>query len=66
MGTVREIEKAVSKLPRKELASFRAWFEQFDAKEWDKQYKEDVISGKLGIIVDKAIVEYKVGRADGL
>jgi len=32
MTTVKEIEKAVQSLPEPELGSFRAWFEEFDAR----------------------------------
>jgi hypothetical protein len=35
MGTVKEIEAAVSKLSREELSAFRAWFAEFDAEESD-------------------------------
>jgi hypothetical protein len=66
MGTVQEVEKAVSKLSPQELARFRAWFEQFDAEVWDKQFENDAKSGKLDIIADKAIAEYKAGKAKEL
>ena len=66
MRTAQEVEKAVSKLPQQELARFRAWFEQFDAEVWDKQFEDDAKSGKLDIIADKAIVDYKAGKAKEL
>jgi hypothetical protein len=47
MSTVTEIESAISKLSREELAAFRAWFEDFDAEAWDRQFEEDAKSGRL-------------------
>jgi hypothetical protein len=32
MGTVLEIESAISKLSREELSTLRAWFKDFDAE----------------------------------
>jgi len=50
MTTVNEIKKALSALPPKDLAKFRAWFEKFDAEVWDRQFEEDVRKGKLDAI----------------
>ena len=47
MVTVKELEKAVADLPSDQLAEFRAWFEAFDAAQWDKEFEEDITSGKL-------------------
>jgi hypothetical protein len=66
MRTAQEVEKAVSKLPPHELARFRVWFEQFDAEVWDKQFEEDAASGKLDKIADRAIADYKAGKAKEL
>ncbi len=57
MTTVHEIEKAVSELPSNELEQFRKWFDEFDAKVWDKQFENDVRSGKLDQIAENAIDE---------
>lgn len=62
MVMVQEIEKAVSSLPPKELAEFRAWFEEYDAATWDKQFEEDVKSGRLDTIAEKAIDDFKKGN----
>jgi hypothetical protein len=66
MSTAQEVEKAVSKLSPQELVRFRAWFEQFDAEVWDKQFEEDAASGKLDKIADRAIADYKAGKAKEL
>ena len=62
MLTIQEIEKEVARLPREELARFRAWFDEFDAKDWDKQIEADASSGKLDQISEKAITDYKSGK----
>jgi hypothetical protein len=64
--TVQEIEQAVAKLSKEELALFRAWFEQFDAAAWDKQFEEDVFAGKLDAIAQKAISDFKKGTCKEL
>ena len=66
MTTIIEIEKAISNLPPEELAQFRAWFEEFDAAVWDRQFEEDVVSGKLDAITDKAISDFKNGNFEEL
>jgi len=62
MSTVKEIEHAVSKLTPEEMAQFRSWYEEFDAAVWDKEFEEDVKSGNLNTISDKAIEDFKEGR----
>lgn len=66
MTTIQAIEKAVSKLPPKELAQFRDWFDKFDAAAWDKQFEEDARSGKLDDIADKALADFKKGKSSAL
>jgi hypothetical protein len=62
MATVQKIEKEVSNLSREELAEFRVWFEEFDAAIWDKQFEEDVRSGKLDEFAEEAIKDFKKGK----
>jgi len=62
MTRVKRIEEEVASLPKVELAKFRSWFENFDAKEWDKQIEKDIISGKLDDMANKAIADFKVGN----
>jgi hypothetical protein len=54
MLTVQEIERAISQLPFDDLARFREWFDEFDAKAWDKQFEADVRSGKLDKLANRA------------
>jgi hypothetical protein len=47
MTTVQAIEAAVEQLAPEQRAEFRAWFEAFDAREWDLQMEQDLQSGRL-------------------
>ena len=62
MTQVQRIEEEVASLPKVELAQFRAWFESFDAKQWDKQIEKDIVSGKLDNMANEAIADFKKGN----
>jgi len=47
MSNVEDIEKAVAELAPAEFARFRAWFEEFDAAQFDRKIERDARSGKL-------------------
>ena len=64
--TIHEIEQAITELPPDELARFRKWFDEFDAKIWDEQFEKDANSGKLDKIAEKAIAEYRAGKSKEL
>ncbi len=66
MTTVKEIEKAISKLRDKELSTFRSWFEKFEAKRWDDSFEQDALSGKLDSIAAKAISNHRLGKSSEL
>jgi hypothetical protein len=66
MGTVLEIESAISKLSREELSTLRAWFKEFDAKAWDRQFEEDVKAGRLDALADEALRDLREGRCTDL
>jgi hypothetical protein len=66
MSTVKEIEVAVRKLTEKELSSFRAWFAEFDAEAWDKQFEQDVTAGRLDKLADEALDDLREGRCTNL
>jgi hypothetical protein len=62
MSAVLQVEEAVSKLPPKELARFRKWFEGFDAKIWARQFEQDAKSGKLDPLANQAIADFRAGK----
>jgi hypothetical protein len=61
--TIEELEKAVAKLSPKDLARFRAWFEQFDAARFDEKIERDAKNGKLDRLADAALDDLRKGRA---
>ena len=62
MTTIDDIEKAVAKLPPKELAAFRAWFEAFDAQRFDEAIERDAKSGKLDRLAEDALAAHQSGQ----
>jgi hypothetical protein len=66
MTTVEDIEKAVTKLTPEQLAKFRVWFEEFDARVFDEKIERDAKAGKLDKIAEEAIRAYRKGRARDL
>lgn len=63
MTNVEKIEQEVRKLSEDELASFRAWFSDFDAAAWDRQIDADVADGRLDSLADAALAEHSAGRS---
>ena len=48
--------------PRDLRAAFRAWFAEFDAQEWDRQFEADVAAGRLDWLIEEAREDLKAGR----
>jgi len=61
MAKIEDIEKAVERLSPADLAKFRAWFEEFDARAFDDKIERDAKSGKL----DKPMAEARTNHAAG-
>ena len=66
MTTVQEIEDAVAHLPDSELGKFRAWFVEFDAEAWDREFEEDAQGGRLDRLADRALKDLAQGRCSEL
>ena len=62
MTSVRAIEAAVEQLAPEQRAEFRAWFEAFDAREWDLQMEQDLKSGRLDWLAEEALGDLAAGR----
>ena len=63
MTTAEDIEKAVEQLPPGELARFRAWFEAFDAAQFDAAIERDARAGRLDALADEAIAAHRAGKS---
>jgi hypothetical protein len=66
MSTIEEIESAIQRLPPAKRAEFRAWFQSFDATDWDKQLEDDITSGNLDWLADEAMSDRQAGRCSEL
>jgi hypothetical protein len=62
MTNLEKLENQVRGLSPEELRSFRAWFDEFDALNWDEQIKADSAGGKLDAMVSEAKAEHKSGK----
>jgi hypothetical protein len=66
MTTAEDIEKAVKQLAPRELARFRAWFEVFDAEQFDAAIERDISTGKLDTHAEEALAAHRAGRSRDL
>ena len=64
MSKIEDIEKAVEQLSSEDLAKFRAWFEEFDARVFDSKIERDAKSGKLDKLMADARVNHTAGRRE--
>jgi hypothetical protein len=62
MNKVALVEKEVRNFTNEELAAFRKWFAEFDARMWDVQLERDIASGKLDFLADEALSSLKTGK----
>ena len=63
MTKVERLEKEIQELSPQELATFRRWFERFDAAAWDRQFEEDVKAGRLDRLAEQAVSEHEAGKS---
>ncbi|MBX3303686.1 MAG: hypothetical protein KF693_15825 [Nitrospira sp.] len=63
MSEVEQLEQRISNLPPKDLAQFRAWFLEFDARLWDQQIETDLKAGKLDSLIAEARAEFEQGNS---
>lgn len=62
MSEIEQLERTVSNLSPGDLAQFRAWFLEFDARVWDQQIESDLKAGKLDKLIAEARTEYEQGN----
>jgi hypothetical protein len=64
--SVKEIESAVTQLPKDEFWEFAKWFEEFQAELWDKEIEEDILAGRLDNLADEALRDLDQGLVTDL
>ena len=62
MTRLQASEAAVEQLDPAGRARFRAWFERFDAADWDQQLEHNMEAGALDWLAEEALAALKVGR----
>jgi hypothetical protein len=63
MTNTEEIEKAIERLTPSELARFRAWYETFDANQFDAAIERDARAGRLDALADEAMAAHRTGQS---
>ena len=66
MSKIEQLEEQIQALSPEELAQFRAWFVEFDWQMWDRQLEDDVASGKLDALAEKALRDHADGKSTPL
>lgn len=57
MLALKEIEKEILTLPKKDYSNLRNWFYSQDSEKWDDQINQDSESGKLDFLINEALSE---------
>lgn len=63
MSEIEQIEKRIEGLSAQDLARFRTWFLEYDARVWDQQIEADSKAGKLDGLIAEAFADYEAGKA---
>ena len=62
MTKIEALEREVAKLNREELATFRAWFLEYDSEAWDREFEQDVAAGRLDKFAAEVLEEQSKGK----
>lgn len=63
MSYVEELESKILELPKQDFALLRNWLLELDDSQWDKQIANDLKTGKLNQLINKAKAEMLAGTA---
>lgn len=66
MSNIHDIEQAVRNLSPNELETFRRWFADYDAENWDRHLEQDVAAGRLDELANEAIRNTRDGKSTDL
>lgn len=59
--SVKEIEMAITQLPRSEVAELSRWFEEFEAQIWDEQIARDSKAGRFEELIEGRLMSIVTG-----
>lgn len=60
--SVDEIEKAITKLSSQERTRLLKLLAEMDEAEWDRQFEQDVKSGKINKLIEESEEDFKAGN----
>jgi hypothetical protein len=63
MSTVQEIEAAIQRLPREDVFRLHEVIQHRFDDEWDKQFEDDTLAGRLDHLAEAAIAEHRAGKS---
>jgi len=63
---VKQIEKAITRLPAEELAELMHWLEDYHAQVWEERIDQDLETGRLDRLLAEVDEEYNVGPTQPL
>lgn len=66
MSTVSEIENALETLPVDDAWKVAGWLRNYLDEKWDRQIDDDIDSGRLDKLADKALADHHAGRVKPL
>jgi|SoimicmetaTmtLMB_FD_contig_31_11845103_length_534_multi_2_in_0_out_0_2 hypothetical protein len=64
--SLEDLQTAVAKLAPDDLAKFRVWLEAFEADSFDRRIERDANAGRLDLLAQEALAEFRAGRVRGL
>lgn len=66
MSTVAEIESALQSLPLSDARKVAGWLQDYLDEKWDREIDDDIAAGRLDVLAERAVKEYRAGRAKPL
>ncbi|HEY5218971.1 MAG TPA: hypothetical protein VIJ16_04135 [Gemmatimonadaceae bacterium] len=66
MTKIERLEREIEALSPEERANFRAWYEVYDAAEWDRALEADAAAGRLDRLAEAALADHQAGRSRAL
>jgi hypothetical protein len=66
MSLVGQVESEIQRMSKEEPASLRAWFAEFDAQAWDRQFEQDAKAGSFDELTALALRGHEAGNSTEL